>query len=805
MKPQPATDILTTVAFYERFYEGTTYNIEQRSFRRNDTPGPRLFSRDPKEIEEFLIENGDLKLYFGVATREGNQGTKEHCRELPALFTDLDFKETEEALAKRLLAEFPLRPSLVINSGGGLHVYWLLKQPADTTRDLLKLEAILRGIVKNLHGDPTCAEIARVLRPPGILNWKYTPPRMAAMVESDWGLRYDLADFSRFSAEKKSAINASRNGCRVPVGRRYYFLLARAGEYRRTGDSEEVGLRKVLIDFELSCERSPDDGKKGLEDIRKMVHGVWNYPSVETLAEQKPAITVKIGEYHQAMAEMEDVLRVHACELGIFQRGSEIVRVFRLPRIIESGGLKRPAGTLMLEPVDPLIMLKIFEQLVRFQTVYVADNGKVTVTRINCPTRIARTYLASSGKWRLPTLAGPITAPIMRLDGSILQEPGFDSRTGLYLDSQEKWLAVKDKPTRKDAEKALRLLERPFSQFPFVSAADKSVLLAGILTAIECRLIPACPLLAFSAPVQRTGKTLLAESVAIIATGRTAPGTATSESHEEFRKSLFAALREGQQIINLDNVEHPIKSPELAAIITGTEWKDRLLGESKQLTFPTNCMWTATGNNITFMGDMSVRVLPCRINATEWERPEERTFEISDLKEFLIKHRRLLVHAALTIMKAYYTSDEKLERDIPQWGGFEKWVEFVRKPLIWLGNADPCDTRANAIAEDPQLEIAVQVLTQLKEAFGEHEFESKEFEEHAALKNEKGNAWIYPEVRAAMLAVTEERNGINKAKWGRWMRDWRDHVVNGMRLVRTNKPEMRPAKWKIEEISKGGR
>jgi P4 family phage/plasmid primase-like protien len=268
-----------TVAFFEQFYEGAHHNIELRSLLRNGKPGPRLFSRDSKEIAEYLTENAKLTQYFGVATRESNcNGTKEDCREVPALFTDIDFKTTGESGAKELLAKFPFPPSLLINSGGGRHAYWILNKPADA-RDP-KLESVLRGMVRRLSADAHCAQIACVLRPPGTFNWKYTPEREVTIVQADWDRRYDLTDFSRFEMEKEPTAVASRNGDRgrVPVGQRYDFLLSRAGEYRRKGDSEEVGLKKVLIDFESSCEKSPDDGKSGLKETKQMVHKVGNYP-----------------------------------------------------------------------------------------------------------------------------------------------------------------------------------------------------------------------------------------------------------------------------------------------------------------------------------------------------------------------------------------------------------------------------------------------------------------------------------------------------------------------------------------------
>jgi hypothetical protein len=528
-------------------------------------------------------------------------------------------------------------------------------------------------------------------------------------------------------------------------------------------------------------------------------------PEVEVLPE-KPKIIVRVGEYHQAVAEAEQVLLGHARRLGIFQRAGEIVHVIRLAKPVETLGLRRPQGTLMLEPVEPLIMQETFEELMEFWS-----TTGLLPKRINCPSRVAKTYLLSRGEWRLPVLTGTITTPIMRPDASILTEPGVDPSTGLYLDSEQEWLPVKDQPSAEDAQRALKILAAPFAEFPFVGGKDPakspdySVLLTGIATAIQRRMLPASPLFGFTAPAQRSGKTLLAESMAIIGTGRTAPGTAISEDREEFRKSLLAALREGQQIINLDNIEHGVRSPDLAAIITGAEWQDRVLGQSRQLKLPTDVTWTCTGNNLSFIGDLTVRVLLCRIDAGV-ERPEERDFKIADLKAHLVKHRPQLVHAVLTILRAFHVAG-CLQQNVARWGGFEVWSSSIREPFIWAGAADPCQTRKFAFAEDPHTESAAELLRCLKAAFDQNEFTAAEAVEKARGHGRErlgGNEELHTALMAIMSSKERE---VSVARFGYWLRKWKNRVVGKLRLERTNPEagENNTASWRVVPADVGGR
>jgi hypothetical protein len=75
-------------------------------------------------------------------------------------------------------AELPL-PTHVVNSGAGLHLYWCMEEPTDHD-DWIKHAKRLKQLTATLGllADPSrTADIASVLRIPGTLNHKYSPPR----------------------------------------------------------------------------------------------------------------------------------------------------------------------------------------------------------------------------------------------------------------------------------------------------------------------------------------------------------------------------------------------------------------------------------------------------------------------------------------------------------------------------------------------------------------------------------------------------------------------------------------------------
>lgn len=155
------------------------------------TLGTRHWIAVGDKVIPSLPTNTDI--YVGVATRHDGKGTKQDIVEIPAAWVDVDFKVTPEEEARKSLEDFPLKPSIVVRSGGGLHLYWVLGKPA-RIGDTEKIEAINKSLADCLGGDMMATEAAHVLRLPGTNNLKYEPPRNAAL-EAVNDCFYELSDF----------------------------------------------------------------------------------------------------------------------------------------------------------------------------------------------------------------------------------------------------------------------------------------------------------------------------------------------------------------------------------------------------------------------------------------------------------------------------------------------------------------------------------------------------------------------------------------------------------------------------------
>jgi len=271
-------------------------------------------------------------------------------------------------------------------------------------------------------------------------------------------------------------------------------------------------------------------------------------------------ITYSTGNLAVATDCAEQVL-VRNPRLNYYQRSGELVRLATLRNDISDKNLFRPAGITVIQSLTKHALTETLDRLVEWKKPTAAGNAKVT----ECPLKVPE-FLLARPTWQLPYLAGVISTPVLKQDGSILERPGYDKDTGLFLCSEEAWPEIPSKPSLDHAVKALTQLLEPFAEFPFCTKSDRAVHTSAILTAIQRKLQPSAPLFGFSAPQHREGKSSLSEGIGIIATGRKPAATATSAEPEEFRKAL-AAILPNAKLRTLDGQTHMVKPKVLAPVL----------------------------------------------------------------------------------------------------------------------------------------------------------------------------------------------------------------------------------------------
>ena len=400
------------------------------------------------------------------------------------------------------------------------------------------------------------------------------------------------------------------------------------------------------------------------------------------------------------------------------------------------------------------------------------------------PTVFADRVLAKASQCNLPKLEAVVTAPILRRDGSVLDEPGYDQASGLLYVSHGHGLKVPEAPTPEQALQALQRLWHPVRLFPFVGPEDRGVALAAMLTAVMRAALPSAPGFAFDAPSAGSGKTLLASVLGVLATGTEPAVSSPSGTDEEMRKRLFASLLDGAQVVLWDNLSQPLGGPSLDAFLTAPFFSDRLLGSSKVISLPNRALFLCTGNNIRQMGDTNRRVLKARIDPKS-EQPFAREFDF-DPVTMVKQQRQQLVVDALTIVRAYLTAGA------PRLGkgrtaSFEIWDDLVRQSVIWialqaaeasmaLDFKDPMLAMARQFEEDPETQKLNAFMTAWFAKFGDKPTTVAEAIRAVALDD-------HP-LRDAMMDVALRSGAINGHVLGRWLEKNRERPLAGLMIDR---------------------
>jgi hypothetical protein len=408
--------------------------------------------------------------------------------------------------------------------------------------------------------------------------------------------------------------------------------------------------------------------------------------------------------------------------------------------------------------------------------------------------------------WPFPMLEGIICSPTLRPDGSLLTTPGYDPETGLYLDTNDtEFPLVPSHPTLDHARAAIGCLHEAIKDFPFADSWHFSATLAAILSLV-CRfaILGNVPLFAIRATTRGSGKSLLADVISIIGTGRAAPRWPQVTEDEEERKRLLTVALAGYPVIHIDNVTRPLGSPALDLALTAPSFSDRILGKNDSREAPLSMVWLASGNNMQFKGDMARRIVPIDLDP-KMERPEERTgFHHNPLTPWVQQERPHLTVAALTIVKAYFEA-QCPPQDVTSLGSFEQWSDLVRQALIWAGEADPCEGRKGIEAEsDPQYERLAVLLEAWAQCYPNNDAWTLaqvkgDIQTRATLPPHPPNQWNRLQEALGAFDKRYEGKSLNTQVLGYEFRKFQGRTIAGRRFVTTGSLH-HAQQWALEQV-----
>ncbi len=503
------------------------------------------------------------------------------------------------------------------------------------------------------------------------------------------------------------------------------------------------------------------------------------------------------GDQPRVCDEIEALL-VRAA-VPIWQRGGMLVRVVDEGSRLE--GLERDVCAPRIVMFDDRALV---DTITRYLSIWRRNRKTQELVHVDCPLVIAQTIL-SRKEWSFPKLEAVVEHPVMLPSGEVLWESQYHAPTGLLL--QLPYAAFQSpvtEPFEHEVHSAQDELCELLEEFPFVDDVDLSVALAFLMTAFVRPVLPTCPGFAIDAHTAGSGKSTLVRTQARLATGREPAFLTYRDDPIELQKLLFAALLEGDQHIAIDNINVTLQSADLAVMLTASIYRGRVLGQSVNASVPTKAVISFNGNNLQIVGDLTRRVLVCRLDPS-CERPAEREFKADPIKS-ATELRAGLVDAAITIMSGYIAAGERVK--VRPFGSFEDWSRLVREPLVWLGLPDPVDSIRLLEAADPERAQLQAMLTAVHAAFDFNEFKAASLVHAVKAKNQAsldGTAVALTSEQAADLgealhAVCERNGELNAKSLGRWFLRIHGRINDGLRFVKGRSTNT-GAMWRVERAA----
>ena len=417
-------------------------------------------------------------------------------------------------------------------------------------------------------------------------------------------------------------------------------------------------------------------------------------------------------DLHRVLEEASTAL---AKDPYVYQRGNELVTVVGLSAPGDAAPVIRALSQPSLLPrmtrhVKLTAPAKPSKKAIE-RALITGTDVKEEWREIMPPPVVTSAMLACADWPAIRPLVGVTMTPLLRPDGTVLQEEGYDAQTAILYRPRMTYVKVSEAPDIDDARGALEALREAVCDFPFARPEHESAWLAGVLTMLARPAIDGpVPLFCVDATTRGTGKSRLVDAAVRLALGHDAARMSMPEEDDEMRKRITALVLEGDPAICLDNITKPILLPSLDAVITSTQWKDRMLGQTTSVQAPHRATWWLTGNNIVLGGDLGRRTIHVRLEST-MENPEERSgFKHPELLSWITLERKRLVAASLTVLRAFFHAGAPTMSAL--WGSFESWSRVVPSALVWAGMPDPIMARATM---DPALDDEKRTLTMLIE------------------------------------------------------------------------------------------
>jgi hypothetical protein len=754
----------------------------------NSTTGQRFtewFRHDQlDEMAERAVELApSCQVWFSLAPRQqvlpdGARGGTEDCVGITCLWVDIDVagpnhKDIAGVLptlqqARELVSSFPIQPTIVISTGGGYHAYWPLDEVLgrDDAAILLARWAATwsaHALERKLHVD-NVFDLPRVLRVPGTVNHKNGADVEVVRFNAD--RRFSWSEL--FEATIDPPAPAQHHERRVPYtgaerpgddfNARHTCgdVLSLAGwtlgKPKPNGDerwlhpwtptSDEsatvfvddghctVWSDTVPVHYDAVIVRRPYDpfglfsaifhgGDHAGASLELAKRGYGASAMRELLGYITP---IDLVTDNPPTAEPDDdkpVVIVNGLHLDTL--ADKVVQILldgnNPPRLFRHGQTVSQFARGELEAVDRSRMVNVVERSMR--PYRMSKDSQLSPARLDVGAlELAMLRLLDE----LPTVNGVVRSPFLRSDGTICGTAGYDPASGNFL-AATATVDVPLNPTPAEIAAAVAVVDDMIADFPIATMSDRAHVFAMLLTPPIRHLVPLTPLFIVDGNGPGVGKNLLTESCMYVTTGEWIQTDPLPLDAEEQRKQITALLSTGRAVALFDEA-HIVTGTSLARLITSTTWGDRLLGYSKQVSYPNRLTVVALGNNVEVQGDMPRRSILIRLESPLSRPFDRQDFRHDDLRLWVESNRHRILGALLTLLRAWHQAGRP--STTARLGSFDQWASIIGGTLTVAGVegflSNVGEMRQRGATDDGEMEAH---LEELHQRYGERSFSAK--------------------------------------------------------------------------------
>lgn len=170
---------MNNLDYCNHLFDNTTDGYMQIKQIVDDTEKITIYNTDNSNLRQVVMGlDANKNTYVSINTHFIPSGTFNTIRQFRALYIDLDLKKYAKAETVYMVYELVNKgtipePTMVIDSGRGIHLYWRIENaPFQARYTWQEIEDFLYFKLKNLGSDIQATDGARILRIPNTINSK---------------------------------------------------------------------------------------------------------------------------------------------------------------------------------------------------------------------------------------------------------------------------------------------------------------------------------------------------------------------------------------------------------------------------------------------------------------------------------------------------------------------------------------------------------------------------------------------------------------------------------------------------------